>query len=61
LIERGPWRDADAETKYLLLGLINRRIMYLRQAEGWSPFDDSIPHFDEAATAFEIIREILQT
>jgi len=61
LIERGPWRDADAETKDLLLGLINRRIMYLRQAEGWSPFDDSIPHFDESATAFEIIRGVLQT
>jgi hypothetical protein len=45
----------------LLLGLIDTRIIYLRINEGLSPIDDSIPFSDEPPTAFEIIREILQT
>jgi hypothetical protein len=61
LIEQGPWREADAESKYLLLGLIGRRITYLRQAEGWPVFDDSIPFSAEEPTAFETIRKVLQT
>jgi hypothetical protein len=59
LIERGPWREADADTRFLLLGLIARRIMYLREAEGLAPFDDSLPFSDEPLTVFQIIRERL--
>jgi hypothetical protein len=60
LIERGPWHDADADTRYWLLGLIASRIIFLRQAENWPPFSDSIPFIDEAPTVFEIIRTKLQ-
>jgi hypothetical protein len=60
LVERGPWREADVETRYLLLGLIDERIVYLRTIEGLAPFDDSIPFSDESPTAFEIIRDMLQ-
>lgn len=59
LIERGPWRQADVDTRYLLLGLINQRIMFLRVAESLAPFDDAIPFSDEEPTTFEIIRGIL--
>jgi hypothetical protein len=59
LVERGPWRQADADTRYLLLGLIGERIIYLRITEGLAPFDDSIPFSDEPPTVFEIVREIL--
>jgi len=59
LVLRGPWRRADADTRYLLLGLIDTRIVFLRETEGWAPFDDSIP-FGGEPTAFEIIRAELQ-
>ena len=59
LVERGPWRAAGGDTKYLILGLIDARIVYLRQAEGMAPFSDSVPFIGEAPTVFEIIRSIL--
>lgn len=59
LIRYGSWDKADNLTRYLLLGLIDQRIMYLRKAEGLAPFDDSLPYSDEEPTAFEIIREML--
>lgn len=59
LIDKGPWREADADTRYLLLGLIDWRIILLRETEGWPPFDDSIPFSQDEPTAFELVREIL--
>jgi hypothetical protein len=59
LIKRGPWRDSDPDTRYLVLSLIDSRIVYLREAEGWPPFDDAMPFSDNKPTLFLCIREIL--
>ena len=59
-VKAGPWKTADADTRFIVLGLISRRIMYLREAEGLPPFDDSIPFIDEEPTVFEIIRNMLE-
>jgi hypothetical protein len=58
-IARGPWHDADGDTRFLVLGLVSSRIMMLRTQEGLSPFNDSIPFSDEPPTCFEIIRAML--
>ena len=57
LVERGPWREADANTKFLVLGLIGHNIIYLRERAGLPPFDD--PSDDEETNAFIIIRRML--
>jgi hypothetical protein len=58
-VERGPWRESDPDTRYTILSLIDHRIIYLREAHGLAPFDDSIPFSDEEPTAFEIIRGLV--
>jgi hypothetical protein len=60
LVEHGPWRDTDADTRFLILGMISARIVFLREREGWLPFDDSMPFSDEEPTVFEIIKELLR-
>jgi hypothetical protein len=59
LIERGPWRDVDQDTRYLVLSLIDSRIVYLHETEGWPPFDDTMPFLDSKPTLFLRIREML--
>jgi hypothetical protein len=59
LIDRGPWAKADDGARYLVLGLINARIIYLRETEGWPPFSDAIPFSRDEPTLFEVIREKL--
>lgn len=60
LVGRGPWRDSDPDTRYLVLSLIDSRIVYLREAEGWPPFDDAMPFLDNKPTLFLRIREMLK-
>jgi hypothetical protein len=57
LVEQGPWRNVDADTRYQVLGMIDRAIIYVRECEGLAPFDDALP--GEEPTVFEIIRERL--
>jgi hypothetical protein len=57
LVERGPWRDADADTRFMVLELIDHSIIYLREREGLEPFDDPL---DDDLNAFLIIRGLLQ-
>jgi hypothetical protein len=58
LIKRvGPWVDADADTRFLVLSLIGGAIAALRERSGLAPFDDALP--GEPPTAFEIVRELL--
>jgi hypothetical protein len=56
-VARGPWRDADADTRFLVLGLIDAAIIKMREANDLSPFDDALP--GEPPTAFQIIWEML--
>lgn len=56
LIEAGPWRNADDDTKFLVLSLIDGDIAYLREREGLPPFDDDL---GDDPTVFQIIRELL--
>jgi hypothetical protein len=58
LIERGPWRQADADTKFLLLGMIDRAIMYLRENAGLEPIDDALP--GEPLTVGLMIKKLLE-
>jgi hypothetical protein len=57
LVERGPWRGADPDTRYQILRLVDRSIAHVRERAGLAPFDDALPN--EPPTAFQIIREAL--
>lgn len=58
LIETAVWlQQADEETRYGVLWLVNRGIANLRKREGYMPFDDSL--MDESPTASEQIKSIL--
>jgi hypothetical protein len=57
LVRRGPWRDADADTRFQVLRLIDAALMQLREKHGLPPFDDSLP--GEPLTVFQIVREEL--
>jgi hypothetical protein len=59
LVDAGPWRRADEITRYLVLSLIEARIIYLRETEGWCPINDAIPFSRDEPTLFEIIRKRL--
>jgi hypothetical protein len=57
LIAAGPWSSADGDTRFLILSIVNSRIMELRTTEGLSPIDDALP--DELPTASQLIRALL--
>lgn len=59
-IEQGPWHDADKDTRFQVLDMVSLTIIYLREKNGLSPMDDSMPFSDEEPTVFEVIREILK-
>ena len=58
-VKRGPWRQTDADTRFLIASLIDIAIIEVREKRGLPPFDDAMPFGDEPLTAFEQIREIL--
>lgn len=60
LVEHGPWRMTDPDTRFLVLQLIDMAIADLREANGLIAFDDPIPFTDEEPSAFLIIKELLQ-
>lgn len=58
-VERATWlRNADLETRYGVLSLINRSIANLRKREGLMPFEDALP--GEEPTASEQIKLLLE-
>lgn len=56
-VRRGPWLQCDAETRYQVLRMINHAIIYLRESNGYEPFDDPLP--EDEPSAFIVIREML--
>ena len=59
LVERGPWRQADADIRFELMHLIHSAITAVRERNGLSPLDDPLPWSDEPPTAFQIIHKAL--
>ena len=43
LVEAGPWRQADADTRFEILSLIDAAIIGAREAAKLEPFDDPLP------------------
>ncbi len=58
-VKRGPWHQADADTRFLIASLIDIAIVEVREKRGQPPFDDAMPFSDEPLTAFQQIREML--
>jgi hypothetical protein len=56
-IARGPWSDADADTRFEILALIDGAIIARREKLGLPPFDDAIG--DKPLNVFLLIREQL--
>jgi hypothetical protein len=59
-VEAGPWRDADADTRFEILRLVDHAIIALRERNGLPPFDDPLPFGDGPPMAFQVIREHLR-
>ena len=59
LVVAGPWRRADADTRFVVLQLIDAALARLRERNGLPPFNDALPFSDEPDTAFQIIRQEL--
>jgi hypothetical protein len=56
LVEAGPWRHADRDTRFEVLALIDTAIIGLREHHGLPAFDDPI---DARPNVFLLIREAL--
>lgn len=59
LVEHSPLRHADADARFLALGIVDRSIIYLREKAGLMPISDSIPWLDEPPTVFEVVKSLL--
>jgi hypothetical protein len=58
-VQHAQWlHDADLQTRRVVLSMIARAIMQLREINGYPPFDDALP--GEEPTVFEIIRNELK-
>lgn len=55
-VERGPWVSADADSRYQVLRMVDRAIVYLRESNGMEPFDDPL---DDDLNVFLRIRRLL--
>jgi len=56
LVQQGPWLEADADTKYAVLRMIDYAITYLRESNGLEPFDDPL---GSELNVFLTIRKLL--
>lgn len=56
LVKRGPWLNANDETKYQVLRILDHAITYLRESNGLEPFDDPV---DDELNVFLKIRHLL--
>jgi hypothetical protein len=60
IVERGPWRDSDVDTRYQVLRLIDHHIAHIRECAGLAPFNDALPFSHEPGTVFQILAEVLR-
>jgi hypothetical protein len=58
LVKQGPWQQADEDTRFQVLRMIDYSVCFLRESSGLEPIDDPLP--DQAPSAFIIIRELLK-
>jgi hypothetical protein len=56
-VRADDWAAADADTRFLVLRLINAAIVRLREQAGLEPFDDPL---DDRPDAFRVIRGLLR-
>jgi xanthine/CO dehydrogenase XdhC/CoxF family maturation factor len=57
-VRSGPWHDADEDTRFLILVIIDAALVRLRERQGMPPFDDPLP--GEAPSAFLELQEWLR-
>jgi hypothetical protein len=57
-VQTNGWADADSDTRFEALSLIDSNLIALRERNGLLPFDDPLP--GEPDSAFLILRELLQ-
>jgi hypothetical protein len=57
-VERGPWREANADTRFEILELIDDAIVELRERAGLAPFRDPLP--GQPPNVFLLLREALR-
>jgi hypothetical protein len=57
-VSAGPWRGVDADTRFLILVLVDAAVIHLRERAGLMPFDDRLR--DEESNTFLTIRKLLQ-
>jgi hypothetical protein len=57
LVRAGPWHQADADTRFQILGMIDTAIVALREKHGLPAFDDPLP--GQPDNVFRIVRSIL--
>jgi hypothetical protein len=55
-VKAGPWKDADADVRFLILALLDAVIIKRRERAGQVPFDDAL---GEPQNAFLILRALL--
>jgi len=58
IVQQGPWRAADEDTRFEILSLVNAAIVRLREQHGLPPLDD--PLFDQPPNVFLVLREWLR-
>ena len=58
-VKAGPWQDADEDTRFTVLNLVDEAIIKARLQAGRTPVEDSLPFGIEPPTTFELIRDWL--
>lgn len=58
-VKAGPWSDADADTRFEILSLLDAAIVKRRERIGLPSFDDTLPWSDKPDNVFLIVREHL--
>jgi hypothetical protein len=56
-VKAGPWHNADADTRFEILSLLDAVIVKRRERIGLAPFDDTLPWSDKPDNVFLIVRE----
>jgi hypothetical protein len=57
-VTQGPWCNADSDTRFVVLALIDNTIVELRERNGLPPFDDPVLP-DAPLNVFLRLREVL--
>lgn len=57
-VKAGPWQTAPKDVRFLVLRLIDAKLIALREKQELPPFDDALP--GEPLTAFQQIRDFIR-